>query len=137
MNPPPPLTTNRMLVSLGPGARHHGPDGARQDPQIQPQRPVVDVLQVHAHPFIEIADAISPADLPQTRNAWTHAELSLVPQLVPLELVRKRGARSNEAHVALEHAPQLRQLVQAVLPEEPADARDARVVLDLEHRALH
>ena len=39
---------------------------------------------------------------------------------------------TNEAHVALEHVPQLRQLVQAGPTEETTDARHARVVTHLE-----
>ena len=54
-------------------------------------------------------------------------ELSLVPQLVALELVPERGSRADEAHVALQHAPELRQLVQAVLAQEAAERGDAGI----------
>ena len=46
-------------------------------------------------------------------------------------------ARPDQRHFAGEHVEQLRQLVDAVPAKEPADARDARIVLDLEARALN
>src|SRR3546814_6398936 len=42
--------------------------------------------------------------------------------------------RPDEAHVALEHAPGLRQLVDAKLADDAADARDARIILARPHR---
>ena len=44
--------------------------------------------------------------------------------------------RADEAHLALQHVPELRQLVDARGAQEAAHARDARVVLDLEERAV-
>src|SRR5260221_13039449 len=123
MNPAPPVTTIRMCPASGPlsrpGARRHGPQGAQEDLHVEPQRPGVDVFEVHADPLVEIGDPVPAADLPEARDARTHAQLALVPQLVALELVRKRGARSDQAHVPLEDAPELRQLVQAVFPTNP------------------
>ena len=104
--------------------------------QVEPQRPVVDVLEIHPHPVVEVADPVAAAHLPQARDARPHAQLPLVPQLVALELVRERRARADQAHVSLEHAPQLRQLVQAVLAQEAPERRHARIVPDLEDRAL-
>src|SRR5437870_1046900 len=41
----------------------------------------------------------------------------------------------DEAHLAAQDVQHLRDLVERVLAEERADARDARVVLDLEERS--
>ena len=46
------------------------------------------------------------------------------------------GPRPDQAHVALHHVEELRQLVDAPAPERAADAGDARVFLQLEHRAV-
>src|SRR5437660_8286777 len=96
----------------GPRAGDDRPNGAEQDLHVEPQRPLIDVLEIHANPVVEIRDPVPSADLPQTRDAWPHRQLSLVPELVALELMRKRGTRADETHVPFEHAPQLRQLVQ-------------------------
>jgi hypothetical protein len=53
-----------------------------------------------------------------------------------LDLFDARRARTDEAHVALDHVPQLRELVEAGLPEQRAELVDPRVALDLERRAL-
>ena len=52
-----------------------------------------------------------------------------------LDEVRALGARPDEAHVAVEDVPDLRQLVEAGGADEGADARDARVVVSRELRA--
>ena len=43
-----------------------------------------------------------------------------VPRLVLLDLEGQRRPRAHERHVAAQHVPELRQLVEAGLPEEPA-----------------
>lgn len=52
-----------------------------------------------------------------------------------LNEVRALGARADEAHVAVEDVPYLRQLIEAGGADEGADARDARVVVGRELRA--
>ena len=52
-----------------------------------------------------------------------------------LDEVRALGARADEAHVAVEDIPDLRQFVEAGGADEGADARDARVVVGRELRA--
>ena len=54
----------------------------------------------------------------------------------PAGFVHRQRPRADQRHVALEHVPQLRQLVDAGLAEEVADAGDPRVVLQLERRAV-
>lgn len=44
-------------------AAKYGRNGSQQDLQIEPQGPVVDVLQVKGHPLIKV-DLIAPRDLP-------------------------------------------------------------------------
>ena len=57
-----------------------------------------------------------------------------MPGLVLLELVRERRARPDERHVAAQHVPELRQLVEARLAQEASDRRDPRVAGQLEER---
>ncbi len=46
-------------------------------------------------------------------------------------------ARTDQAHVALEHVPELRQLVEGELAQQAANGRDPRIGLGLEDRAGH
>lgn len=60
-----------------------------------------------------------------------------MPPFVAHHLVGGRGSRPHEAHLPPKDVPELGELVEARLAEEPADLRDAGVVLHLEHRPLH
>src|SRR6266536_1857922 len=102
-------TTNNDLRRAP--ARQNGRNRPQQNLQIQRRRPVVDVLQVELHPVIEI-DLVPAADLPETSQARLHGEAAAVPAAVRLHLFRDRRARPDQAHVALEHIPELRQLVE-------------------------
>src|SRR5690349_17620777 len=137
MNPAAPVTNAFMRICSGAGTGDHGPRRSHQDLEVEPQGPVVDVFEVHLHPVVEARDLIAAAQLPQTRDAGTDAQLALVPETVAVELVRERGTRSDERHVAFQHAPKLRELIEAVLAEEASHRRDPRVVLDLEDGAGH
>ena len=54
-----------------------------------------------------------------------------------LHLLDRQRPRSDQAHLAAEDVPQLRELVEAVPPEEFPERGDARVVGDLEHGPPH
>src|SRR5690606_1158379 len=76
--------------------------------------------------------AIRIVELGPAGEAGPHA----MAQLVVADLLRQLGdelrplrARTDQAHVAAQHVPQLRQLVDAGLADEAAHARDACVLL--------
>src|ERR1019366_6643274 len=56
-----------------------------------------------------------------------------MPRLIGFELVRKRGTRADQAHLAANHVDQLRQLVEAEAAQNPPNRRDAIVTGQLEH----
>ena len=127
-----------MGISLCPRANKHGGDGADQDFQIEPQRPVVNVFKVKTHPVLEIGNLIAAADLPEAGEAGLDAQAAAVGQIFKtFHLVHRQRARTDQAHFGAEHVVELRQLVEAVFAEEFSDWRDARVVGDLEDRAAH
>ena len=70
-------------------------------------------------------------------DAGLHAVAQHVARDLVLELAHERrplGARADDRHVAGEHVPDLRQLVERPRAQELADARAARIVLDRPHR---
>src|SRR5882672_7004784 len=114
------------LLLVGALARQDSRDRAHQDPEIRGQRLPANVLEVKAHPLVE-ADLAAARNLPQARDAGLHVETATLPGLVLVGLLGQRRAWADEAHVALDHVDELRQLVDRRRAQPLADARDARV----------
>ena len=51
-------------------------------------------------------------------------------------LVAGQGARPHQRHLAAQHVPELRQLVDTGLPQQSSETRDAGILLDLEGRSV-
>ena len=94
------------------------------------------VAEVEPHHLVERRPA-APGHLPQPGDARLGVEHApAVPRLVLLDLVGERRPRSDERHLAAQDVPELRQLVEARLAQEPPDRRDPRVVGHLEHAVV-
>src|ERR1039458_1026454 len=128
--------THTSLSSAGAEAGQDDGDGAGEDFQVEPERPVVDVLEIELHPLVE-ADLVASADLPDTGQTRFHGEAAAVPRIVVLPLGWDGRPGADEAHVADENIPELRELVDAGAAQEMPERCDARVVLHLEDRAAH
>ncbi len=76
------------------------------------------------------------ADLPEARDAGLDHEPAVHVVGVPRDLAGERGARADERHRPAEHVEQLRQLVEAVAAQEPADAGHPRVGGHLEQHLV-
>ena len=63
-------------------------------------------------------EVAAPADLPEAGDARQHDVAALVPVVHELAVAQGQRARADEAHVALEHVEELRQLVEAQAPQE-------------------
>src|SRR5262245_48139341 len=73
-------------------------------------------------------------DLHRTRQTRLHGEPEAMFRAVALNELELLGPRPNQAHIAPEQVPYLRQLVKAEPPEQPPDAGHARIPPELEHR---
>src|SRR5579872_2699962 len=135
MKPAPPVTRTRDISSVT-GSLDDRTGASPQNRGIQGEGPVVDVLQVEPCPLRKVVDGLAPVHLPQAGQARLCAELAHLPYLEITIFGGKDRTWSDEAHVANQHAPQLGQLVDAVLPEPAPERRDPRVLRDLEHRTL-
>lgn len=92
-----------------------------------PEAPVADVPGVELEAAVE-ADVVAAADLPEAGDAGRgHADDGQVVAYF-LFLTRQVRAWADETHLALDDVEDLRQFVEAVLADELADLRDARVV---------
>src|SRR5579872_312464 len=117
--------------SIGAAPGQYTGNGAHQNLPIERQRPIINVLHVHLHPRFEV-DVVAAGDRPQAGEAGTHAQPAALPALVLLDFVRHGGPRPDHRHIAAQHVPQLRPLVDGEFTQIAADACQARIVRDLE-----
>ena len=110
---------------------------SEKKPDIGPEGPVVDVIQIEANNLVEIVDGVAAADLPKAGDPRLDADAAAVPVLVLFDFRRRRWAGADQAHLAPEHIPELGQFVETRLAQEMPDRDDAGIVLDLENGPLH
>ena len=79
--------------------------------------PDVSHIQLHARFKGRI---FAGGHLPQSGYARRHFEALFMPRAVLFHVFKRMGARADQAHVALEDVPELRQFVQAVLAKKTA-----------------
>src|SRR6185503_1027506 len=108
-------------------------DGPEQDLDVRPERPVDDVEVVERDHVLERDTGAE--DLPRAGHTRRQVETAAVPAGHLLVLVDDERARTDQAHLAAQHVDELRELVERRPPQEPPDARDPRVVGDLEKAA--
>src|SRR5205807_564652 len=69
----------------------------QDDFEVQQQRPVFDVVQIHSHHLVK-SQTVAPGNLPQPSDAWFHVEPLAMPQLVAFDFVRDGRAWADDAH---------------------------------------
>lgn len=112
-------------------------DGLDHDDEVLDDAVVLDVHEV-VDEFVVRGGVVLGEDLGEAGDAGLNVVAVGVLGVLRGELldeVRALGARADEAHVAVEDVPDLRQFVEAGGADEGADARDARVVVGRELRA--
>src|SRR6266568_5084968 len=105
--------------------------------QIKPKRPVLDVIQIHRDPFVEVSYFVSSVDLPETSNAGLHQHFSFLIFSKARVFDCQGRTRPDHTHIPLEYAVELGQLVEAVLAHPGAEPSDAGIIGDLEHWSAH
>jgi len=126
---------NRQIDLVGSRSLEDRTRGATEDLQVKHQRPVVDVPEVQSQRLVP-GQVTAPADLPEAGEPGLHPQAAHGIRLVLCDLARKRRPRTDQGHLASHHVDQLRQLIQREPPQDPADASDPRVVLDLEEHLV-
>src|SRR5215210_5767815 len=105
--------------------REHGQE---QDLDVEPERPVLDVVVVPLDPVGEGRLAAEAVDLGPAGDPRLDAvpfRVAVDASLEALDVVHPLGTRADERHLADEDVPELRQLVEREAPEEASDARAA------------
>src|SRR6266702_2339740 len=111
----------------------HDRHRSQHDPAILQRGLPADVLEVVSHlpPDVVHRAIVGLVDLGPAGDPRAHALTALIAlDLLPPEDEDRRllGTGSHDVHVAQQHVEQLRQLVEADLPQHAPDRRDARVV---------
>ena len=115
------------LVELYPAGAEHIQDGAREDPEVEPQAPLIDIPDVEPEPLAEY-DRVPPVDLRPASDAGQHLMPPVLLRRVVRQVFHEQRTRSHQRHVAPHDVPQLRQFIEARLPKEPAHRSQALAV---------
>src|SRR5438876_10763330 len=107
----------------------------RQNLHVEPERPGVDVLEIHLDPLIEVFRLA--VDVPEADHPRRHAELPPLPVLEVLPFLGGHRPWADQAHVPLQDAPELGKLVEAEFPQESSHRRDPWIIGHLEDGACH
>ena len=87
--------------------------GAPQDLQVKPERAPPQIFLVESH-LLWNGKFIAAIDLRPTGQAWHQvAHAARGAQFNKVRLIKQRGARANETHIAFENAPKLRNFIKA------------------------
>ena len=105
--------------------------GEAQDLQIEPERPMLQIIEVVLNPLANRSVASPAADLsPPSNTRLQRMPRHVAGNISPKNLneVRPLRARSNQAHVSAQHIDELRQLVQPRRPQNSAQTGDPFVL---------
>src|SRR6476660_1876609 len=123
-----------LTITSGSLPQQHGLHGIENDEDIEGERQVLDVEQVVLQLLQRVFDAgpVGVAHLRPAGETWPNDVPLAIEGDLPRQLVDElRALRTwtDQAHVSLEHVPQLRQLVETAAPQEAADRRHADIAL--------
>src|SRR5271156_3574130 len=129
-----PLWAPPALGESGAGAAHDRARGHKDNLQVKPEAPVLNVSGIERNIALK-GGILARSHLPQAGQPWEHLETAKMFDFILGHFAGDRRPRPHNAHIPLQHIEQLRQLVEAVLAQEPADPGDPWVVLHLEENA--
>src|SRR5690348_17161060 len=133
MNFCPPPSAFRPPASLRARADQHNRNRAPENFDVEPERPVVDVLEIEADPILEILHVVPSAYLPETGQARPHAQATAMREVVEaFHFVNRQRPRTNEAHLAAKHVEELREFIDAELAQNFPEGRDPGILGHLE-----
>lgn len=106
------------------GTKHHAEDGEKEALNVKEKAELFDILAVKAR-LVHDLELIASVDLrPAGEPGLDVVSAVFIALFDQVILVPKGRARTDDAHLADENIPDLRQLVQAGHPEKSADLRD-------------
>src|SRR5215210_4548136 len=101
-------------------------DRRDDDPEVEPERPVVDIPDVEDEAVVP-AYEVPALHLGEPSDAGLHVVPSCLLRRIARQVLEQEWPWSHDAHLALDDVPQLRQLVEAGSPENRSQPRDTCV----------
>lgn len=102
-------------------------DRGEHDFDIGGKRYVVNIPHVEFE-FLGPRQRVAPMALRPAADAWTNLVTTRLLRAVERQILNQQRSRAYQAHVALEHVPQLRQLVEAAVAHKPPQPRYPQLV---------
>src|SRR6266853_1508172 len=94
-------------------------EGEKQNPQVEPERSMIDVPYVEPKTFLP-GLRVAAVDLCPAGDARAHLMPAGLLGGIKRQVFDEQGPRAHETHVPAKNVPQLRQLVEAVAAHEAA-----------------
>src|SRR5262249_10514503 len=119
-----------LLICAGLADEGAVAEGEDHDAEIQGETPVLDVPDIVEDALLEAGVAAPAVDLRPARDARQAIVADVVVRDPLLKFIYEFGAfrtRADEAHLAFEHVPELREFIDVELAHEGADFEPARV----------
>src|SRR5919108_1754292 len=98
------------MPSVGASAREHGWDRLQENGDVEPDRPVLQVIEVEPDEIVE-TEVRAARDLPEAGQAREDEVALAVPGLELLVVAKREGPRPDQAHLPAQHVQELRHLV--------------------------
>src|SRR5688572_749813 len=121
------------MPSVRASACENGRDRLQEDGDVEPDRPVLEVVEVQANKVVE-AEVRAARDLPEAGQARQDEVALAVPRLELLVVAKRQRPRADETHLPAQHVQKLRHLVQREAAQERSDRSHTGVRADLEQR---
>ena len=99
----------RLVDSL---ARKDLPECLCENAQVERERLIVDVPHVLRQPLFP-GDCVPAVNLGPACDPWPHVVATLLFRRVAVEILHQKRARTDEAHISLDHVDQFRQFIDA------------------------
>ena len=114
--------------------RYHFNNRERHDLQVSGYAALGDIFKITTNHAVEVG-IVAVSHLPPAGDARLHSQALQVVLGILRNLIRQRRPWTDHGHLPQEHVQELRELIDGVLSDEPADLGDAGVLLHLEHGA--
>src|SRR5450631_333355 len=133
MKPPAPVTSARMspATSVSPPQPEHSRDGQQQDLQVGAQADAANVGNVEVRPLVHRLAVAACVHLPGAGQSRLHRMTLVLPRRKAVDDAGKLGPRPDEADLGADDVAEVGKLVEAPPAQDPAEPRQARIVLAL------
>lgn len=111
---------------MGASSRKNGFNSAQNQFQIIPEGPVINIVEIHIY-HLFIGHPTPPVHLPWPGKTCGHDQSPYPLRSIPFHFKGLGSLGTNEAHIAFDHIPQLRDFIDAQSPQVPADPGDTPI----------